>query len=86
MAERSDLVEMHRRMLLIRGFEQRVSTLYRDGEVPGRDVLTTLARRCYDGWICVEWEKMWHPEIEEPDVAFPQHLRTMRQYLSAPSA
>ena len=26
---------MHRRMLLIRGFEERVSTLYRDGEVPG---------------------------------------------------
>jgi 2-oxoisovalerate dehydrogenase E1 component len=26
---------MHRRMLIIRGFEQRVSTLYRDGEVPG---------------------------------------------------
>jgi 2-oxoisovalerate dehydrogenase E1 component len=30
-----DLVEMHRRMVLIRGFEQRVSALYRDGEVPG---------------------------------------------------
>jgi 2-oxoisovalerate dehydrogenase E1 component len=26
---------MHRRMLVIRGFEQRVSDLYRDGEVPG---------------------------------------------------
>lgn len=26
---------MYRRMLLIRGFEQRVSALYRDGEVPG---------------------------------------------------
>ncbi len=30
-----DLLEMHRRMLLIRGFEQRVSALFRDGEVPG---------------------------------------------------
>ena len=26
---------MHRRMVLIRGFEQRVAALYRDGEVPG---------------------------------------------------
>jgi 2-oxoisovalerate dehydrogenase E1 component len=26
---------MHRRMLVIRGFEQRVADLYRDGEVPG---------------------------------------------------
>jgi 2-oxoisovalerate dehydrogenase E1 component len=31
----TDLVEMHRRMLLIRGFEERVADLYRDGEVPG---------------------------------------------------
>ncbi len=30
-----DLIEMHRRMAVIRGFEERVSTLYRDGEVPG---------------------------------------------------
>src|SRR3546814_13435654 len=26
---------MHRRMLVIRGFEQRIAALYRDGEVPG---------------------------------------------------
>ena len=32
---RDELVEMHRRMLRIRGFEQRVADLYRDGEVPG---------------------------------------------------
>src|SRR3954452_20157488 len=31
----ADLVEMQRRMLRIRGFEERVSALYRDGEVPG---------------------------------------------------
>ena len=35
MGPTGDLVEMHRRMLLIRGFEQRVAALYRDGEVPG---------------------------------------------------
>jgi 2-oxoisovalerate dehydrogenase E1 component len=31
----ADLLEMYRRMVLIRGFEERVSALYRDGEVPG---------------------------------------------------
>ncbi|GMU79235.1 MAG: 2-oxoisovalerate dehydrogenase E1 [Acidimicrobiia bacterium] len=30
-----DLLELHRRMLVIRGFEERVAALYRDGEVPG---------------------------------------------------
>ncbi len=31
----TELLEMHRRMLVIRGFEERVAVLYRDGEVPG---------------------------------------------------
>jgi 2-oxoisovalerate dehydrogenase E1 component len=31
----SDLLELYRRMLVIRGFEERVSALYRDGEVHG---------------------------------------------------
>jgi 2-oxoisovalerate dehydrogenase E1 component len=37
----TDLVEMHRRMLLIRGFEERVAALYRDGEIPGFVHLST---------------------------------------------
>src|ERR1700689_1042048 len=36
-----DLLEMQRRMLLIRGFEERVAALYRDGEVPGFVHLST---------------------------------------------
>jgi 2-oxoisovalerate dehydrogenase E1 component len=36
-----DLVDMQRRMLLIRGFEERVAALYRDGEVPGFVHLST---------------------------------------------
>ncbi|HEY3672352.1 MAG TPA: dehydrogenase E1 component subunit alpha/beta [Acidimicrobiia bacterium] len=35
MFSQADLLELHRRMLVIRGFEQRVAALYRDGEVPG---------------------------------------------------
>ena len=31
----ADLVELYRRMLVIRGFEERVAALYRDGEIPG---------------------------------------------------
>src|SRR5256885_1434003 len=35
MSDDTDLLELHRRMLVIRGFEERVAGLYRDGEVPG---------------------------------------------------
>src|SRR5256886_8713167 len=37
----ADPLEMHRRMLMIRGFEERVAALYRDGEVPGFVHLST---------------------------------------------
>ncbi len=37
----ADALDLHRRMLLIRGFEDRVSALYRDGEVPGFVHLST---------------------------------------------
>jgi 2-oxoisovalerate dehydrogenase E1 component len=39
--EVDDLMQMHRRMLRIRGFEERVAGLYRDGEVPGFVHLST---------------------------------------------
>ncbi len=41
MASTEDLLELQRRMLLVRGFEERVAALYRDGEVPGFVHLST---------------------------------------------
>lgn len=35
MPSHADLLTMHRQMLVIRGFEERVAALYRDGGVPG---------------------------------------------------
>jgi hypothetical protein len=43
-----------------------------EGEVPVREMLQLLIRGGYDGWVSVEWEKKWHPEIEEPEKALPQ--------------
>ena len=54
-----------------------------EGEVPVRDSLTAIQRRGYDGWIAVEWEKKWHPHIQEPEIAFPQHSALLRQWLGA---
>jgi sugar phosphate isomerase/epimerase len=52
------------------------------GEVPVREMLGLLRAGGYEGWISVEWEKRWHPEIEEPEVALPQHLSVLRTWLS----
>ena len=52
------------------------------GNVPVRDTVRTLAKGGYHGYYCFEWEKVWHPEIEEPEVAFPHYAKVMTEYLS----
>jgi sugar phosphate isomerase/epimerase len=50
------------------------------GEVPCRAIVELLHRQGYRGYISAEWEKKWHPEIEEPEVAMPQHAQVLRQW------
>jgi len=35
----------------------------------------------YKGFYSFEWEKRWHPEIEEPEVAFAQYASVAAAYL-----
>lgn len=53
------------------------------GAVPVRETVKVLVAGGYRGFYCFEWEKAWHPEIEEPEVALPHYARTMREYLAA---
>jgi hypothetical protein len=53
------------------------------GEVPVREMLGLLAAGGYPHWISVEWEKRWHPEIEDPEVALPQHLDLLATWLES---
>jgi sugar phosphate isomerase/epimerase len=54
-----------------------------EGEVPCRAVVELLAREGYGGYIAAEWEKKWHPEIEGPEVALPQHANVLREWFAA---
>jgi sugar phosphate isomerase/epimerase len=51
------------------------------GEVPVKEQVHVLAKGGYSGFYSLEWEKGWHPEIEEPEVAFPHYAKTMGAYL-----
>jgi sugar phosphate isomerase/epimerase len=57
-------------------------TLLGEGDVPVPSILSTLHGRNYNGWLSVEWEKKWHPEIAEPEIAIPQHAELLRKYLA----
>jgi sugar phosphate isomerase/epimerase len=51
------------------------------GEVPVRQQVEELARAGYRGFYSFEWEKRWHPEIEEPEVAIRQYAEVASDYL-----
>jgi sugar phosphate isomerase/epimerase len=52
------------------------------GTVPVKETVAVLVKAGYKGYYCYEWEKAWHPEIEEPEVAFPHYAETIGRYLS----
>jgi sugar phosphate isomerase/epimerase len=63
--------------------KDRRYVLLGQGEVPVKEQVAVLAKAGYKGFYCFEWEKKWHPEIEEPEVAFPHYAKTMAEYLTA---
>jgi sugar phosphate isomerase/epimerase len=52
------------------------------GSVPVRQTVQILAAGGYRGYYGFEWEKLWHPDIEEPEVAIPHFAKVMREYLA----
>ncbi|OPX22442.1 MAG: hypothetical protein B1H04_05020, partial [Planctomycetales bacterium 4484_123] len=53
-----------------------------EGDVPLAEMVRLLKAGGYDGAITLEWEKKWHPELAEPEVALPHHARYIRQLIS----
>jgi sugar phosphate isomerase/epimerase len=53
------------------------------GDVPVKRQVELLAASGYAGYYSFEWEKAWHPEIEEPEIAIADFAKVVTQYLSA---
>ena len=52
------------------------------GDVPVKRQVELLAGIGYPGYYSFEWEKAWHPEIEEPEIAIADYAKVVGQYLS----
>jgi sugar phosphate isomerase/epimerase len=55
-------------------------TLLGQGEVPIFEAISLLSKGGYKGYYSFEWEKLWHPEIAEPEVAFADYSKVMKQH------
>lgn len=53
------------------------------GEVPVFTAIDALQNGGYKGYYSFEWEKLWHPEIDEPEVALADYSRTMSEHFKA---
>ena len=58
-------------------------TLLGEGDIPLRELAAELHHAGYRGYLSLEWEKAWHPELAEPEVAFPHAARYLSSMLSA---
>jgi sugar phosphate isomerase/epimerase len=56
------------------------------GSVPVQRQMQALAGINYKGYFCFEWEKLWHPDIAEPEVAIADFARVAPTYLGAGGA
>jgi len=61
------------------------SDLYRKGDqfdcampgkgcVPLEETYTAMCAGGFDGWLTFKWEKIWRPELEEPEAALPYFI------------
>lgn len=55
-------------------------TFVGQGVLPLAEAIDSLKRSGYMGYYSLEWEKMWHPEIAEPELAFADYPKAMKKY------
>lgn len=56
-------------------------TLLGQGEVPIFAAIDELIKDNYKGYYSFEWEKLWHPELAEPEIALAHYPNAMREFL-----
>jgi|ERR1041384_2295524 sugar phosphate isomerase/epimerase len=62
----------------VSGSEHWLPVLAGSGRVSFAEALAAIRNLNYDGYVSFEWEKYWHPEIEDPEIAFPNFVNAIR--------
>ena len=52
------------------------------GEVPLAEGIEALMKGGYKGYYSFEWEKRWHPELEDPETALADYPVAMKKYFN----
>ena len=57
------------------------SVLPGKGDINITDALKAIGGDEFKGWITFKWEKIWHNELEEPEIALPYFLKYIKNLL-----
>ena len=55
-------------------------TLLGEGDIPIWEAITALYKNGYGGYYSFEWEKLWHPNIAEPEVAVAHYSTAIKKH------
>lgn len=66
--------------LKVPGLDKERLLLVGAGELPLAGILESLKGIDYQGFLSLEWEKLWHPEIEDSYLAIYQFVQKMRAF------
>ncbi len=61
--------------------ENRKYVLTGRGNVPIERQIKALQSIGYKGFYCFEWEKVWHPDLEDPEIAIADYAHVVGQCL-----
>jgi len=50
------------------------------GDVPIFEAIDALSKGGYKGYYSFEWEKLWHPELEDPELAIADYAVVMKKH------
>jgi len=50
-----------------------------EGDTPLAEMVGLLKAGGYSGYLTLEWEKLWHPDIADADVALPAYAALLRE-------
>jgi sugar phosphate isomerase/epimerase len=57
--------------------------LFGQGDLSAKEMISLLNTIDYDGWLSLEWEKMWHPELEEPEVSLDVYIKEIKRAMQS---
>jgi len=81
-AKTASFIGSHTRHVHIKdGKKSGAYTLLGEGDTPLPELVAALHQVGYRGYLSLEWEKAWHPELAEPEVVFPHAARYLTKLL-----